>query len=706
MKLKIVLRTMVCAIMWWGHCSYMQADEVNSISEESSVFYVDDFTASKQSGTRSSSEHWKVSSVIKNCFDQENIGQEAWLMTADGETQLSVTLEYLGDDDRYKIVSQEAKFYFYEGADLFHDDSKILITDVATYVGSYTTEGTEKTATVNLMAPSSFPYMSVPYYTYYAVIEVEFANGGTASVAKKIGISRVGVIILHGLNDSSVTFVPMRDYLLGTGQFLDAQIYIGDYKGTNTSSFAYNTHTERVVEKGLEKLSDKLFAMGIASTKFDMVGHSMGGILFRLYNQEIDNGHTNKIITLNTPHFGAPMGNFFSGLVTSLEQSASWAEANEYYKLIISILLPKQIEGFFMGDRSKHAISDLAYNSEAIKNLNSAEASKIIGIPVFAIGTQLDVLAADNYFRTVPTLGVSVEMTYLLAHLFSKDIPKNRQSFFLDKMNGDGVVSVESQKGGVSSHYSNIYSAECKWVLDSEAFHCNSPKWNIVHDGIRHLLLSAPDEKVFCMSGFGTPTYYSVPKNVSTKVDEVKQTEFITYFAEPKGTSFIDVSISNAYNEDYTHIANLSHSDDMITTMVFASLSGDAMIAEYDRDVVNLYLEGYEGEVTFYAIGRTNYDALVIDSVKVNLTPETKMDNISNQDEISYSANNGYLELHNVPSTSYTITIYDMLGDVLMSMQSNLEHCYALPNKGQMLIVELKTDDEVKTLKIYNRNEK
>ena len=45
-----------------------------------------------------------------------------------------------------------------------------------------------------------------------------------------------------------------------------------------------------------------------------MIGHSMGGILERLYIQQIDNKNTNKLITLNTPHFGSKIGDYMIDL--------------------------------------------------------------------------------------------------------------------------------------------------------------------------------------------------------------------------------------------------------------------------------------------------------------------------------------------------------------------------------------------------------
>ena len=99
-------------------------------------------------------------------------------------------------------------------------------------------------------------------------------------------------------------------YILDLMAFIH-QVQLQDYRKSNTSSFYANTHQNRVVENGLKTLSGKLYEVGIASTKYDMIGHSMGGILSRLYNQEIDNKHTNKLITLNTPHFGSKLGDYF-----------------------------------------------------------------------------------------------------------------------------------------------------------------------------------------------------------------------------------------------------------------------------------------------------------------------------------------------------------------------------------------------------------
>ena len=84
-----------------------------NVPVEKSTFYSDNIINTSRlkaySQTSASNTTWETVSVVENCFDQNNIGQSAWLMTSDGETQLSVTLKYNGDDSRYRISSQDRK---------------------------------------------------------------------------------------------------------------------------------------------------------------------------------------------------------------------------------------------------------------------------------------------------------------------------------------------------------------------------------------------------------------------------------------------------------------------------------------------------------------------------------------------------------------------------------------------------------------------
>ena len=664
-------------------CSNSIAQEHSVLPTEGATFYMEDGlqTVSKKTASRAASSYWDITSVVENCFDETNIGQYAWLMTADGETKLSVKLTYTGDDSRYKIASQEVSFYFYEGNDLFHDESKELITDTEKFVGSYTTENTEYTATVHLTSPKKFPFQSYPYYTFYVVIKVKFLYGGTASVAKNIGISRNGVFLLHGLNSSDACFRSFKNYLINSGNYIDAQVYLKDYSASNTSSFYVNTHENQVVRIGLFELSSKLFEIGVASSKYDMIGHSMGGILERLYCQEVDNSHTNRLITLNTPHFGSPLGNVYADYQKMIQNSGD--------NFVVQSINNK-LDDAFHDDPSMQAVIDLGVNSDAIQNLNSTSVTNLHDIPVCAVGTKIDWINYEGIKYAV-TKPFYEAYGYLMAHIFNKEIPHYYRNYLYDDTTGsDVIVSVESQKGGCSASY--IY--EGWW---NQAYHCNSPEWDVVHDQLSHLL-SASESYEFSYNGFGNTSEQS-----STRALRASETDdkYITNFEDAKPSSYIKINAetNNDVDDNYTHLIKLSHSDDMATIMAFALLSKDEMIADYDRDSMYFNLKGYEGEVTIYAIGRTDYNALLMDSIKVTLGESSSIFMPSTETELHYLVTGNTLKIDGV-TKPYTITVYDVAGRILSEQNCNTSNTYVLPRNKGFLVIAVRTDDEVLTIKL------
>lgn len=676
-------------------CGNTLAQSISDAPKEGSLFYTEDgyMKTAKKVSRKAPSSNWDITSTVENCFDEGNIGEYAWLMTADGETKLSVTLTYSGDDSRYTIASQEVKFYFYEGNDLFHDENKELITETERFVGTYTTENTEKTAIVRITAPSYYEYTTNAYYTYYVVIKVKFKNGGSASVAKNIGVSRPGVIILHGLGDSSATFQPLKKYLVNSGQFISSQILTKDYSATHTSSFYANTHQKQVVRDGLFELSDSLFAVGIASTKYDMVGHSMGGILERLYTQEIDNKHTNKIITLNTPHYGSVLNKYLSqGIEWFCEYYTFLNEdnPNPYYRELL-LKIPV-VNSFLMGDNSKRAIYDLAPNSEEILKMNSPSyVNRLYGIPVYAVGSAFkssqEIIYEDEY--DISDDDDLVQLNYLYGHLIKNDIPTNPY-YYLNDDDTDGIVSVYSQKGGLEDFNSIFYGS---W----NAVHINSPKWEKTQNEIRLLLLSPPDGYNFCMTGFKPLTLTS---RMKVAENSNYSTEYIDGFAEPLPASYINVKAESILFDNYNCQISLSHSNDMSTIVVYASLSTGKMISAYDKDTLFFCIEDLDDEVTFYSIGRTNYNALVIDSVKVNWGQANGIKELrQTSSSLKYYVDGNKLKIGNV-SAQYRLSIYDITGRVLAEMNSNPSHIYTLPTNNGFLIISVRTKEGTQTFKI------
>ncbi|MBO7069421.1 MAG: hypothetical protein J6W52_12250 [Bacteroidaceae bacterium] len=667
---------------------------------EGDVYYEEDVvhaSTMRNSSRKALPSDWNITSTIENCFDKDNIGEYAWLMTADGETKLAVTLTYSGDDDRYKISSQEVKFYFYEGTgNVITDSNKEQITETGTYVGNYTLENTDNSATVQLTAPANFPdrFLSSAYYSFYVIIKVKFAKGGSAQIAKNIGISRCGVLFLHGLGGDKTCFQKFANYLIKSGAYISKQLMLRDYNTTNSSAFYDNTHKYQVVKFGLEALSDGLFYAGIASTKYDMIGHSMGGILERLYIQEVDNLHTNKLITLNTPHFGSLWGDTYVEVKSHSKENMD----NKVVKLLWDAA-DGTVDGItdllYDDDPSRQAIVDLAVSSKAIQELNSTSADKLTGIPVCAVGSQIDNIdAVENDVWYVISEPFYEVQSYVMEHLFNEEVPQRERRFQTDDEEGsDLIVGVESQRGGCAA--SAIYKG-----YFHEAFHTCSPNWSVIHKKLLELLNS---NRYFGFSygGFGRPSNGSWVRENRAKANS----NYITHFEEPRPSSFIKIDAIETYDDNYTHEIRLTHSNDMKTIMACSFLSKDDMIADYDKDTMYFDIRKFEGEKTVYAIGRTDYNALVIDSVKISTEFITSIPILKGTSELQCTINGNELKVEDV-SEPYNISIYDSNGSVLTEMRSNPSHTYTLPRNNGILIIEVQSKEGSQKIKVKTKTNK
>ena len=649
-----------------------------NIPVEGNKFYMEKgIPSSSQAVTRGdNSETWTFKSVVENCFDETKKDKEAWLMTADGETKLKVTFEYKTVDERHKIDSAQVLFLFYNGDDLFNDEDAMLITD-ENITGTFTKEVTEKSVTLHMTAPKVFPDPDASWYAFYVVLGLKFKGLGQAIVARQIGVSRNGLLLMHGLNSNRQCFWPFGEYLYNTGSYLKQQYYIQDYSTSNTSSFYDNTHKNRVVENGLKTLSKKLFDIGIASTKYDMIGHSMGDILERLYIQQIDNKHTNKLITLNTPHFGSPLGEIY--------RAYDAARAEPAFEYVLKTPMDFYLEIGFADDSNKQAVMDLGTYSQPIQELGWT-VDKLKGIRVCAVGTEIDWTASDE-IRYAVSEPFYQAWGAIMLNVFNKEV-KHKRVYLDENADGtDGVVSVNSQKGGCERSY--IYRG-----LITQANHCAATEWDVIQARLLELLTS-PKSSDFCLTGFGTP-----PANVRKRAAE--NFEFFTDFVEPKSTSFIKIEGKKVENQKYTHELKITHSDDMAKTVAFCVLSKDEVVYDFDENVMHFDMSGFEGEKWIYAIGRTNYNALVIDSVKVTLGAADGIKSVEDNAELRYAIAGNNLIIKNV-TDPYSIAIYNAAGQMLAEMDSNPSHTYALPRNKGLLVINVRSNKGKQFLKVLTK---
>lgn len=283
-----------------------------------------------------------------------------------------------------------------------------------------------------------------------------------------------------------------------------------------------------------------------------------------------------------------------------------------------------------------------------------------------------------------------------MSHIFKKVVSQNFWTGLFDYgVKSDGVVSVDSQIGGVSN-YNSIYTGGI-----THAFHCSSPGWGVTQQEITRLLLAASNETNFCLTGF-KPFTAKTRQNVVWK-SSTDDSEYITKFEEPMASSFVKINIEAKDNDEYTHEIKLAHSDDMTTIMAFAILSEDEMVADYDKNIMCFDLKNYSGEITFYSIGRTNYNALLLDSVVVNLTNnQTSIHSENNHNEKVHVSREADALVVSLPSSMIGSAwqLYSVDGSLVSTGIATTTRLYLKNRRRGTYVLKIEKDDDTYVYKV------
>ncbi len=114
------------------------------------------------------------------------------------------------------------------------------------------------------------------------------------------------VLTLHAIWSNSATWDAFHEYLKLTAYPAAALVNV-DYSRFNAYSFSSDAIQTILELRIVETLRD-LELRGIAAARVDLVGHSMGGLVSRYFEQaNASRGLVRKIVTLGTPHFGSPL---------------------------------------------------------------------------------------------------------------------------------------------------------------------------------------------------------------------------------------------------------------------------------------------------------------------------------------------------------------------------------------------------------------
>lgn len=280
-------------------------------------------------------------------------------------------------------------------------------------------------------------------------------------------LHRPPVVLLHGLHDRSSSW---NWSIQHDSRF---RVFTPNYRMHNGDSFVANMPR---VRDFIAQAVKSMRSSGIACTQVDAFGHSMGGLLLRLFSTDSqipnldteykreDNfgqGDLHKLVTVNTPHWGSQVA---PALVDK--------EGNLKFNLQVPVLhditgsyLSWMVGSGFCGDAPDAyrcvecgAVRDLRPDSDILRDLNRV----FVSLPVHAIYG----IGGDSS-ETTSGYGLCKRRFYFLGQLFTcglpslsslvdgwfwEDVPQLKPSVVLMDDN-DTVVGAGSQRGGLGGDF-------------------------------------------------------------------------------------------------------------------------------------------------------------------------------------------------------------------------------------------------------------
>ncbi|MBA4850471.1 3-coathanger stack domain-containing protein [Emticicia sp. BO119] len=307
-------------------------------------------------------------------------------------------------------------------------------------------------------------------------IELYNTTNTTVLATFSLDVYRTPVITVHGLWSVGSSFNALQTYLTSSNHALYTAdlVHNANYSPTNDAFFANNS---QVVPNKIDEVIKNLREKGYGVGKCDLVGHSMGGILSRLYLQSARyENDIYRIITINTPHAGSQVANLLSDPNFEKRRNA-----------ICSLLSNLDMSGNKNASCDNGAINDLRVNSIAIlQDLNGSGRNNHI-VPSHAIVTFQE-------FQPIVIPSNSRNQRPRLQAIYESVIQTSIDTLFNFEEN-DLIVPESSQRGGLVG---------CTSTIDNQ-IHMGAQSNINVMERIQELLISSPSGGNFCTSGFNPP---------------------------------------------------------------------------------------------------------------------------------------------------------------------------------------------------------
>lgn len=414
---------------------------------------------------------------------------------ADGSSTIQIKVTFNSDDSPTQIeITPDGSAY-----GLFSTSQTASLSDQSEIVYTLTEEDLERDYALFYLhsdetMPSALTSSSVATISY----DVRVSSDSDDSISRSFDVEvvRPPVIFAHGFGSDKSTYDPMLSYIKPKGLYIDAALYALDYSSTSLASYDVN---KSVISDAIDYTKSAMLAAGYVFDKAVVVGHSMGGVLTRLYMQSsygVDyRDDILKIITIDSPFAGTQLANFGVSLADKYPDSP--------LKVIYNI----------------GAIIDFQVDSEATLNeLNGESLNKVI-LPTHILSATfgdtksiVNMISEGQYVQAL--------LTFLIQQVATEKIYGE---------DNDLVVPLSSQicgiEQGLLKDYVTTYSGE---------WHCSVHATEEAANDVMELLETpSTNTKSFSTAGFA-PTFltYDNSNHSSIIMVETSSSDDITSVAD------------------------------------------------------------------------------------------------------------------------------------------------------------------------------
>lgn len=412
-----------------------------------------------------------------------------------------------------------------------------------------------------------------------------------------IDIYRAPVLMVHGLWSYASKFDAMQDRLLQR-MWVQPLTFAVDYGSWHARHFAQNAW---VVPFGANHLIRLARNDGFSSGRVDVVAHSMGGILSRLYLQsDYYQGNINRLITLNTPHSGS--------------QGANLILDPRYYP---EIGYPVYL---FYGDLFEGAVSDLSVDSPAILHDLNGPSLNNVAVPsraLVTLATVTDLAEWPAVLMRVSAPFFDLTVSELVDRLYNHE-------------SSDMVVPISSQQGNL----------DAVSIVDIHQIHTGSPSNQHVIDTVISLLNLPDGPPFFSTNGFHPdPLHYNLPaihRSIRPAGSPNANIASITITSPPNGAMItpgqnLEVLVNGS--GDVTKVLFIGGNS--VIDLYSELHAGSATSFSYSVPPLAC------GKVTLCAIGFDDSSNTALDTITVYAVPSATLDSLDlNQYELFLPAGN------------------------------------------------------------------